>query len=112
MNSLINQNPLLIISGPNHKVVITKQDEAKINIFFQFEILLNFMIIQYTNTEIPAMSNPTGPFVRVARPIEIPAKRAYLKLLLPVNSLMLFERKTTVMKIKKLNNGSIIPDLK
>src|SRR5450759_5782461 len=77
MNSLINQNPLFIISGPNHKQVITRQDIMKTSIFFQFEIFLNFIVAQYTRTEIPAISNPTGPFVSVARPIEIPAKKAY-----------------------------------
>ena len=64
------------------------------------------------STEIPSINNPTGPFVRVARPIEIPAYKAYFNPSLSPFSLTLFARKITDMKMKKLKNGSIIPDLK
>ena len=42
----MNQNPLWIISRPNHNEVIIKQETAKIRMFFQFEIFLNFNVIQ------------------------------------------------------------------
>ena len=41
-----HQNPLLIISGKNQSEAIIKHDTVKIRIFFQFEILLNFIVIQ------------------------------------------------------------------
>jgi len=107
MNSLINQKPLLIISSPNHKDVINRQVIAKIRTFFRFVIFLNFRVIQYTKTEIPVISKPTGPFVRVASPIEIPAKRAYLNPFLSPVLLMLFARNTIPRKIKneeRINN--------
>jgi hypothetical protein len=102
----------LIISGTNHNEAIIMHDKEKIRIFFRFEILLNFIVPQYASTEIINNSKPTGPFVSVASPIEIPAKKAYLNPLFSPVSLTLFPRKMTERKIKKLKKGSIIPDLK
>jgi hypothetical protein len=50
--------------------------------------------------------------VSVAKPMDIPENKAYFDASLPVFSLMLLARKITDKKIKKLKNGSIIPDLK
>jgi hypothetical protein len=112
MNSLMNQNPWLIISSPNQREEIVKQDIVKISMFFQLDIFLNLIIDQYARTEIPATNNPTGPLVSVAKPMEIPVKRAYLKPLFSFVSLILSAMKYTERKIKKLKKGSIIPDFK
>ena len=98
---------------PNHKAVTKIADKAKTNNWGIVINILNFSESQYTRNTRPIMSKAAGPLARIASPRNAPPA---------INKPILFFfsdffhaeriRQCSDEKIKKLNQGSIMPDLK
>ena len=73
-------------------------------------IFLKRFSVKYTAAQRRNMSKATGPFVRTPKPMNKEDKKIFLfGVLLPYVYKM---KKQTPRKMKRLNQGSIIPDLK
>ena len=85
----------------------------KIMICFKLKKFLNRVLVKYTNPVNPRMMIDAGPFVSMDNPVEMPATSSHLKdvPLFNLFSLALINPNKP-SAIKKLNHGSMIPDLK
>ena len=85
----------------------------KIMICLKLKKFLNRVLVKYTNPVNPRMIIDAGPFVNMDNPVEMPAIINHLKDAPLFNLFSLaFINPNKPNAIKKLNHGSMIPDLK
>ena len=74
---------------------------------------LKRVLVKYTNPVKPRMMIDAGPFVKIDNPVEMPATSSHLKEATLFNLFVLaFIKPNKPNAIKKLNHGSMMPDLK
>ena len=87
--------------------------KMKSMICLRLKKFLKRVLVKYTNPVKPRMMIDAGPFVSMDNPVEMPAISSHLKDAPLLNLFSLaFINPNKPNAIKKLNHGSIIPDLK
>ena len=85
----------------------------KIMICLKLKKFLKRVLVKYANPVKPRMIKDAGPFVSMDNPVEMPAISSHLKDVPLFNLFSLaFINPNKPSAIKKLNHGSMIPDLK